>query len=305
MAVISSQIRPTRNQEQTSLDAGFWARLYSRFGGYMGFGLAAFAVVIGWSGRDSRSLTAEEGIGYFLGIVALICMTILLVYPLRKRLRFLKFLGATKDWFRTHMILGTLVPLAAVYHCNYQLGSFNSRVALFSALIMTGSGFVGRLIYSKIHVGLYGRRATLSELLKRIDLAAPSAARVAQFVPELTKRIREFDKEVLVPPKSIFACMTLPIRLSVRTRRQQWKLMRFVRRRLRLEAMYSPLLSQHGKKLEKITRQYIATHLGQVRKVAAFTAYQRLFALWHSIHRPFFVVLFVTVFIHVFAVHYY
>jgi hypothetical protein len=45
--------------------------------------------------------------------------------------------------------------------------------------------------------------------------------------------------------------------------------------------------------------------LREVRRVAEFTAYQRLFALWHVVHRPFFVILMLSVAIHVFAVHYY
>jgi NADH:ubiquinone oxidoreductase subunit 2 (subunit N) len=38
-------------------------------------------------------------------------MLALLLYPLRKRLRILHFLGPTKVWFRTHMILGLVGPL--------------------------------------------------------------------------------------------------------------------------------------------------------------------------------------------------
>ena len=59
------------------------------------------------------------------------------------------------------MVLGTLGPLAALYHCNFTTGSVNSRVALYAALLVAGSGFVGRYIYSKIHLGLYGRRTDL------------------------------------------------------------------------------------------------------------------------------------------------
>jgi hypothetical protein len=81
--------------------------------------------------------------------------------------------------------------------------------------------------------------------------------------------------------------------------------MRFTRRRLLVESMCSPRLSEHGPRFEKLTKRYVARHLRQVRRVAEFVAYQRLFALWHVIHRPFFVILLISVAIHVFAVHYY
>ena len=72
---------------------------------------AAALLVVGWLARDARALTAEEGLGYALGLAALGCMLLLLVYPLRKRLKILAFIGATKSWFRIHMILGTSMPV--------------------------------------------------------------------------------------------------------------------------------------------------------------------------------------------------
>jgi hypothetical protein len=306
MAAIPSDLRSTRvAQDSGAVERTIWQRIHARFGAHLGFSAAGVALLIGWLGRDSRALNAEHGFGYFLGIAGLGCMLLLLVYPLRKRLKFLAFLGATKNWFRTHMILGTLGPLAALYHCNFTAGAVNSRVALFAALAVAGSGFVGRYIYSKIHHGLYGRRANLKELLARVELAAPAAAQVALFVPELTRRLTEFDRAVLVPPSSLLASFTLPFRLAVITRLQYWRLMRFTRRRLFVESLCSPRLAQNGRRLEQITSAYIARHLREVRRVAEFTAYQRLFALWHVVHRPFFVILMLSVAIHVFAVHYY
>ncbi len=271
----------------------------------MGFGSAGLLLFVGWLHRDARSWSGDDAFGYSLGIVALSCMLLLLVYPLRKRLRFLAFLGATKHWFRTHMILGTLGPVLALYHCNFTIGSINGRIALVSALLVTTSGFIGRYIYSKIHVGLYGRRANLKELLARVETAAPVAARIAQFVPELTRRLVEFDRHVLVPPTGLLASIALPFRLAVITPLQYWTLMRFTRRKLFIEGILSARLERNGARLEEITRKYIRDHLRRVRRVAEFTAYQRLFALWHTVHRPFFALLLITVAVHVFAVHYY
>jgi hypothetical protein len=306
MAAIPSRVRPLGSAQDPATDAeSGWRRVYSRFGAHIGFGTAGVVLLLGWLGHEQRTLSADSGLGYFLGLAAGSCMLLLLVYPLRKRLKFLGFLGATKNWFRTHMILGTTGPLLALYHCNFQVGSVNSRVALYAALLVTTSGFVGRYIYSKIHVGLYGRRANLKELLARVEVAAPTAARIAQFVPELTKRLIEFDRTVLVPPAGLWASIVLPFRLALISRLQYWKLMRFARRRLFVESICSARLEQNGARLEEITKQYVARHLREVRRVAEFTAYQRLFALWHVIHRPVFVILFLSVAIHVFAVHYY
>lgn len=279
--------------------------IFARYSAHLGFGSAAALVVIGWLTRDASGLSANAGLGYVLGFAALACMLALLIYPLRKRVRALAFLGPTKNWFRTHMILGTSGPLLALYHCNFQLGAINSRVALFSALAVAGSGFVGRYIYSKVHQGLYGRRTSLKDLLDRVKAAQPLADRIAPFVPELTNRLAEFDRTVMTPPASLLASVVLPFRLALITRLKYWELMRLTRRKLLAHAMCSPQFRRNAKSFEKITRHYVATHLHEVRRVAEFIAYQRLLALWHVIHRPFFVILLITVAIHLYAVYRY
>jgi len=282
-----------------------WQRIYKRWGAVIGLGLAAAAVVIGWIGRDTRSLSAEAGLGYLLGILAVACILILLVYPLRKRVRLLRFLGPTKNWFRTHMILGILGPLLALYHCNFQLGSFNSKVALFSALIVAGSGIVGRFLYTKIHHGLYGRKANLRELLAEVKLTGPEGGQAATYLPELMKRIKAFDHEVLKPPTGTLDSLALPVRLAIQTRLKYHELMWLARRRLIAERIRSPLIAKHQKQLERATRRYVSNHLRHVRRVAEFSAYERLFALWHKVHLPFFFMLVVTAVIHVIVVHFY
>ncbi len=52
-------------------------------------------------------------------------------------------------------------------------------------------------------------------------------------------------------------------------------------------------------------RQYVTAHLRHVHRVAEFTAYERIFSLWHKVHFPFFVTLVVTVVLHVLVVHLY
>jgi hypothetical protein len=299
-ASVSERYRPRVEPELAARP-----RVASRYRAHIGFGSAALLVAVGWLARDASGLSADAGIGYALGFAALACMLALLVYPLRKRVRALAFLGATKNWFRLHMVLGTSGPLLALYHCNFELGAVNSRVALFSALAVAASGFVGRYIYSKVHHGLYGRRATLKELLERVQAAQPLADRVAPLVPELTSRLAEFDRAVMTPPKSLLASCVLPFRLALITRLKYHELVRLTRRKLFVHSICSPQLRHNAKAFEKVTRQYIATHLREVRRVAEFTAYQRLFALWHVVHRPFFVILLISVAIHLYAVYRY
>ena len=296
---------PTLRVRTSSVDQPIWRRIYRRFGAHIGFSIALTLLVVGWSGHDIRQISAEEGLGYLLGVVSVACILTLLLYPLRKRIRLLKVLGPTRNWFRLHMTLGVSGPLAALYHCNFTLGSFNSRVALFSALLVASSGLIGRYLYSKIHQGLYGRKTDFKKLLAQINMTGPEGDRVASFVPELMKRLTAFDRGVMTPPQGILDSIKLPLRMMIVTRLKYWELIRFVQRSLRVQGTQSAVVAEHRKPLEKATKRFVSRHLRQVRRVAEFNAYERMFSLWHIVHLTFFVLLFISTAIHIWAVHAY
>ncbi|MFZ5615997.1 MAG: hypothetical protein ACOZAA_01565, partial [Pseudomonadota bacterium] len=143
------------------------------------------ALAWGWINRGGHP-SAESGIGYYLGIAGALAMLLLLAYPLRKHAAFMRRAGPVAFWFRTHMALGLIGPTLILFHANFSFGSLNSNVALFSMLIVAGSGLVGRYIYAKIHKGLYGVRAEMKALASEAlefrksidaDIDAPLAAR--------------------------------------------------------------------------------------------------------------------------------
>ncbi len=270
-----------------------------------GFAAAAAALIIGWQGRETRRLFADQGLGYFLGIVGCVLLLILLVYPIRKRFRFLHFIGPVKNWFQVHMMMGVLTSITILYHCNFALGSLNSTLALLSMLLVAGSGLIGRFLYAKIHHGLFGRKRSLKELLGSVKLSAKDAGGAAVFVPGLMQAVAKFDKQVLRPPDSLWDAMALPIRLRFTARKGYREVRELVALQLELQSHNSPIVAEHRARLEKACNNYLKQHFNHVRSVASFVAYERLFALWHKVHLPFFGLLLVTMVVHIFAVHIY
>ena len=85
--------------------------------------LLATAALLAWGYRfpTEQYITPQTGIGYALGIIGGSAMLLLLVYPARKRVRVLAFLGTTKRWFQAHMVLGVVVNGDAVAYPVNQL----------------------------------------------------------------------------------------------------------------------------------------------------------------------------------------
>ena len=279
---------------------------YVRHAAHIGYGICAVALWLGWLlTRQTDLVNPEEGLGYWLGIVGASLMAILLLYPLRKRIRFFRHLGATRHWFRAHMIFGVVGPVLILYHSNFGFGSMNSNVALVCTLLVAGSGLAGRYLYKKIHTDLDGHKASLQELTSQAGFQQDGGSAVSKLLPELSVQITAFDELVLKPPGSLLLMLVLPLKLAVETRWLSLRLMWFARRELGHRARESAAVASQRRRLQGVVNRFILEHMSRVRRVAEFSSYERLFSLWHIFHLPFFYMLVVTALLHVLAVHMY
>jgi hypothetical protein len=267
--------------------------------------VVAALLYFGWHWPTARYITPKRGIGYALGILGGSLMLLLFLYSARKRIRWLKFMGAATGWFRFHMTLGVLGPLCILYHSNFGLGATNSNVALFSMLMVAGSGLVGRYIYAHIHHGLYGSKLSLGELQKGADgLRASSGA--FGFLPELVSRLETVERRLLsAGPHVPVLGVAKPAVVGALSARARWQLRSHVRRGLRAAAQKSNAVATERKRLRRTAFAYIDRRLAATRRVAGFQAYERLFSLWHAFHLPLIFILLVAGIVHVIAVHVY
>ena len=267
------------------------------------FMLCGILLVIGWVFPTERYLTPESGLGYALGIVGGSLMLLLLLYPLRKRVASLAFLGGVKTWFQIHMFLGLIGPICILYHSNYRLGAINSNVALFSMLIVSGSGLIGRYFYTRIHYGLTERATTLEELQGRADQLKGSVQSMP-FMPELLQRLMLEEKNLL---KKVSACPFLfsPFYALFMSIAARMKLARYSKHAVLLACKSSPVLVSERNRLLKVSRNYVRQRINATREVSEFRAYTRLFSLWHLFHLPLFFMLLTAGIVHVISVHVY
>ena len=265
----------------------------------------AFILWVGWLNRDDSGLTPESGIGYWLGIAGSSLMLLLLLYPVRKRIKALRALGSVAFWFRTHMILGIVGPVLVLMHANFRLGSINSNVALIAMLIVAISGVVGRYLYGKIHVGLYGRKAEVKEILADAHALKNAVGADLPIADHIVDQLNSFATLGTATPRSILTCfLMLPV-VSVRANVV----------RLKLIADARQVIASEGRRLgwsRKVRRRRLARvtdlvtlNIAAVRKAAAFAFYERLFRLWHVFHLPLFFLLIFAAAIHVFAAHFF
>ena len=245
----------------------------------------AMFILVGWLMRDQRYLVPESGIGYWLGILGGLMLLLLLVYPQRKKRPSWGFTGSVKFWFRLHMFLGILGPVLIIFHSGYQLGSLNGSVALFSMLIVAGSGLVGRYLYRRSHHGLYGEKIRFEELYHQNEDWDQRLTVLKQKRPEIIDELHDIEQKL--------------VNRHTGENRSLW-----------FYKSTSWKLDGIRKKLRRATdrsedRKMLFIRLGNLKSICSLGVSEILFSYWHILHYPLFILLVLSGFTHVAVVHFY
>ncbi len=263
----------------------------------------SWVLLVAWNSREQLIWTPEKGVGYSLGIIGGVMMLTLLLYPLRKKTGLLGRKTPVKYWFNLHMVLGALGPVFIILHSNYTLGSINGRIAMFSMLAVAISGIIGRYIYTRVHRGLYGKRSSLKELQARSAHSSEMMALFFELMPDAKYRISRIEKLVLSRPSSLLTPLHWfysRVMITFFYLRLYWNLSTA----LRMQEERSSSNEKH-RLIKQSLRQHLGQHKSILIKTLEFQFYDRLFSLWHHLHLPLFILLIITGFFHVYAVHTY
>ncbi len=241
--------------------------------------------------------TSGSNLGYNLGLIGSLMMLALLLYPLRKRVRIFANLGKINRWFSIHMVLGVLGPTLILLHCTLRWSSLNAAVAFWCMVIVASSGFIGRFLYGRLHVGLYGRQLTLTDVRTE---AASLYARARLLVANetnayLADELQKFAIASSTVTNAGWKRPHLVIGLGARSRMAERRCIKFARN-----------ASING--TEPPSREAIdavSDYFSAARRSAQFLPFERMFSLWHVMHVPLVFILVLCVIAHIIAVHMY
>jgi hypothetical protein len=258
-----------------------------------------------WQVSQMGLFKAGDDVGYWVGVAGGVMMLLLFSYPLRKHFRFAHGWGKVKWWFWVHMVLGVGGPLLILLHSTFRIGSLNAGVALYSMLIVAGSGVVGRFIYARVNRGLRGEQTELKDLQVRARMDQDDVRSRLSFAPKVEVLLKNFEQAELQAKDGWLTHVRRVFWLPLR----QWLLFRQCVveldapvRALALHGGWTPQERlRRSKQAQKMVRRYITA----VVRVAQYTAYARLFSLWHVAHIPFVYLLIISAIVHVVAVHAY
>jgi hypothetical protein len=268
--------------------------------------LVAVLVAAAQAAATALGLGPGSDLGYWIGVAGAGAMLLLFAYSLRKRFRWLARLGALRYWFVVHMTLGLLGPWLILVHSRFEVGSMNAAVALYSMLVVAFSGLVGRFIYRRVHRTLDGTQTQMRALQSSLDeLQADLEPWLAE-LPQVRDDLSQLRQRAQQRSPRLGAAVAH----WLATRREAHRLVAAVSEAM--DAAWRRAADGQSreeilriKALRRAWRQRLVDYASQAGRVAMFSVWERLLALWHVLHLPFVWIMVLCAIAHVVAVHAY
>ena len=257
------------------------------------------SIWVAYKVATGKYYTPRSNFGFYLGVVGSVMMLALLLYPLRKHVRFMQRWGALKHWFRWHMIMGIVGPTLILFHSTFHLRSLNATIALISMLIVVISGVIGRFVYTKIHYGLYGSRATLEKVRQEFAGSSDSLRSRFHMAPRVEQWLHSFESEANRPERSFITMWWHLFALGWTRRLYAFRCAK------ELRAVIGSTRSTEFRGGASDAIRLANRYLRDAERVAEFATYERVFSLWHVLHIPLMYLLAASAVFHIIAVYMY
>ncbi|MBI2568813.1 MAG: hypothetical protein HYV63_17475 [Candidatus Schekmanbacteria bacterium] len=222
--------------------------------------------------------------GHLYGAAGSAMMVLMLSYSLRKRSRRLRRVGPTRYWLDAHIYFGIFGPLLIVLHSSLKVGGLVA-LSFWSMVAVAASGLVGRFLYVRIPRTRAGDELSLAAV-QRLD-------------EELTAVL---EQRFGVPPAQLAALSgeisALPGRARGRRRMLRAMLLDGFRTRRRLRGLTATLGHVPAATAREM-RDLLLRKAMLARRVALWDDMQRLFHYWHVFHKPFAIVMYLFMIVHV------
>ncbi len=230
-------------------------------------------------------LRSSGTIGLRLGFLSLGLFGLLFLYPLRKRWRWLASIGSTRRWLNFHLLLGISTPLVVTFHTSFRTNGV-AGLAYWTMILVALSGFVGRYVYAKIPRSRNAAELSMAELEAEVSSLAAKLRDQPLFREEDLAPLLDVPSPHAIRRMSPLSGLWTLFRMDVIRPMQIGRLRRRALGGSQRLATFGGLLASHDGDLESVVS--IVRRQSRLRLAIAFLGCtERIFHLWHVVHRPF------------------
>jgi hypothetical protein len=224
-------------------------------------------------------------VGLRLGMFGLLLFALVYLYPLRKHWPWLAKIGKTKHWLDYHVAMGLVAPVLITFHSSLKFQGF-AGMAYWTMAALVVSGLIGRYFYAQIPKSLEAAEMSLRELEElRSQLTQQLEAQKALPVSDLNRvfhlpDIEKVQRMSLLRALALMASMDVSRPFKIRKVR-----CRLIGTRTRILTI-GGVLHTHDVELERAI-EILWKQAMLSKKILFLSKAQRVFHLWHVVHRPF------------------
>lgn len=255
----------------------------------------AFWAFLAWAGSPYYRLVPAERLhhpwhpvlkpngtaGLAYGYTGVLLLLVLIAYSARKRWHFLSRLGRLRRWLNVHIFCGILGPAFVTMHAGFR---FHGLIAIgyWSMIGVMLSGFVGYYLYSQVPRALSGTKLAADALDEEIlALDTELAERYGMTAAQLMALRQAADvarASRARPLGGLFFLLRQDVATALGLRR-------------------SPV---HGHGAAARQMRALVQRRQRVERRRAFLRHtESLFGYWHAIHKPFAILLFLMLAMHI------
>ena len=232
-------------------------------------------------------LRPAGNLGLAFGIAGSAMMILMLIYSLRKRTRLLGRFLPLQNLLEFHIYLGIMGPLLIVLHTSFKVQGLVA-VSFWSMVAVALSGFFGRYLYLQIPRNIQGNELSLQEIDQMNNYLAHELRSNFALDDETFRRVDAIcDASVQIGAGTVSAIMSL-LRDDIFRPIAQRKLARSLSSAL-------PFSSAQLQSFLEISFERVQVK----RRIAAMARVQQLFHYWHVIHKPFAIIMYIIMCIHI------
>jgi hypothetical protein len=226
--------------------------------------------------------------GHSIGIFGFILMLMAeTLYTLRKRSRSARW-GKMSSWLQFHIFTGLIGPYMVLLHSSWKFNGLAGMVMLLT-MIIVASGFLGRYIYTSVPRNVDGIEIEANELEQQILSVDNELQNWLTSRPEL---YRSLSKRLSPSPVSSGSRLVFGRAFEEWNARLRWW-------------RASSRMDRNARKQAKQLNELLKRERNLRRQLASIALTRRLLGLWHAIHIPIGMALFLAAFIHIIAAIYY
>jgi len=305
-ATATARLAPTASVAVPDAERSHRVRLYALYAVAIAINLAIFIY-----GFDYYKLSAIERpfspkhhllrpsgpVGLYLGFFGVALFLGIFLYPIRKHWAWLAAKGSTRHWLDIHILMGLTAPAIVAFHSTLKFKGL-AGMAFWIMFAVSASGVVGRYLYGQIP-----RKVTTAELSMRElqDLQAHLAQQLAaqNLLPkadlQALLRLPDPNRVARLPVAMAIIYMIL---LDVARKFRVAQLRRHaLKGNPSLTTLFGFLPTRH-REVERAIRA-AAEEARLSKKVLFLSRSQKVFHLWHIVHKPFSYAFAVVAMIHI------